>query len=184
MQDNKEIIFNKSFCVFFSIVYGSLFSLAISLSLYLLYLSIKNFSLSEISSKEIIALGFGLCLAFIFLMLAKSMFTDLWACIRLCGIHISLHKGGLTIRKGSQELIIDREESNVLYCMTGWLIIWPSNMILLRKGFLLWHGKTIIPYFKEKMNYLETTKEKKQLIKSLSINTNNPIRYIKWPDTI
>ncbi len=184
MQDNNEITFNKSFCVFFAIVYGTLFSLALSLSFYLLYLTIKNISVPESISKGILNLGFGLCLTFIFLLLAKSMFADLWACIRLCGLHITLQKAGLIIRKDSQEHIIDREKSKVLYCMTGWLIIWPSNMILLRKGFLLWHGKTIIPHLKEKMNYLSSTKEKKQLIKSLSIKTYNPIRYSKWPENI
>lgn len=180
----KEIEISKVYCVFFSVVYGSLLGLGLVLSIYFAFLTIKVAKTAENIPKGFLGVVFGSLMSIVFLLLAKSMLVEFLSCIRLCGLRIRLLDDGLRISKNSQEYFIDKENSKILYCMMGWLIVWPleaDHVLLLRKSVLLWNCKILVPYFRETMNYISMREEKKKILKSMNITTYNPLKYVKWP---
>ncbi|MCK5000666.1 MAG: hypothetical protein KAS23_14080 [Anaerohalosphaera sp.] len=121
----------------------------------------------------------------VFSVLSISMLAEVLSSIKLCGLEFHLQEESLILLKKQEKYNINKEDSKVLYCMMGWLIVWPSgekiNVLLLRKGFLGTQSEKLGLYFKSKMNYISSKKERQETLKKLGINRLNPIKYIKWP---
>ena len=102
---------------------------------------------------------FGFLMIVVFLSLAKFVLAEFMSFIKFYDIKIILQRDGIKIKKGQYECHIKNDNSQVVYCMVGWLIIWPSgeskNMILLRKGFLNRYCKKVRQYLKQDMDYTQ-----------------------------
>ncbi|MCK5602831.1 hypothetical protein KAR91_13200 [Candidatus Pacearchaeota archaeon] len=121
----------------------------------------------------------------VFLWAAKLILSEIVSCIKLSGLKIIMKKDSLIIGKNDQTYNINKEESEVLYCMMGWLIVWPSgekkNLLLLRKLFLGCHCKELRTYLKSNANYLSQKEAKQRIIESLHVSMHDPLKYIRWP---
>ncbi len=181
---NREISLNKTRYILYSIVYGYVFILALSLTIYFVFFIIRVIRTTDNTPKLVLGTLFGCLMIIIFLLLSKTMLVELVSFIKLYGLKFILLKDSLIISKNGQEYCINKKDSKVLYCMMGWLIIWPSgknnNVLLLRKGFLGGYGRELSLYFKSNMNYISAKEKKKELLKSLHVNVFNPLKYIKW----
>lgn len=175
----KEIRFSKIYCNTYLLFHGCAFVLEIFLAVYFLY--------RVTIAKNIPAILFGFFMTTIFLLTAKAVFTDIVFFVRFYGLGVSLLDDKLILSMDNRECQIPiGKDVNVMYCMVGWLIIWPSGdknkMILLRKGFFLEKSRRELrQYFEINMNYISAKEEKKKTLKSFHVNVFNPLKYIKWP---
>ena len=175
----EEIRFGKIYCNAFLIFHGCIFILSCFLVVYYLH--------SLTTAKDIRAILLGFSMPIFFLLIAKWGFTNIVFFVRFYCLRVKPLDDEFILSMNNRECRIPVSRGvNVINCMMGWLIIWPSgdksNIILLRKDFFL--GKTyqeLRQYFELNMNYISAKKEKKATLKSFHINVFNPLKYIKWP---
>ena len=90
MLNHNEIKINNGYCVFFAVWYGSLLSLALMLSVHFGGFAIKVARTTDGGPKGFLGIILGIFLTISFLLLAKAMLVDFWACIKLYGLRINL----------------------------------------------------------------------------------------------
>lgn len=173
----KEINYSTFYCNAYLIFYACHVILFAFLTGYFVY------GLTIAQSAQGILLG--VFMPPIFLLAAKSGFTELVCFVRFYGLTIKPLDDVLILATDNRECPIPIGENvDVVYCMTGWLIIWPygdgKDMILLRKSILGKSSRELRDYFREKMNYV-SGQEKNRILKSMKIATYNPVKYLKWP---
>jgi hypothetical protein len=152
-----------------------------------------------------VVLGIGMLL-----WLIKSFSEYLISFLRFYNLRIEILRDKLILRTDTKECEIPMtEETTVVCCMDGWLIVWPSKenqgIILLKRCLLGDNFPELCFYFQENTHYIPSQdiilrrirseldyyqpnadyeaayKEEKKLLKSLKINRWNPLKYIKWP---
>jgi hypothetical protein len=183
MNDNgnkmmKEISFSKTYCIVNLLGLGCVFLINCFLVVYSVYVAIVA------KNAKTVGLGF---MAIVFLLAARSFFTDIVCFVRFFGLRINPLDDRLILSMGDKECHIPiGKDTNVMYCMFGWLITWKSgnsnNVLLLRKLlFSQAHWRELRSYFQSNANYIASKEDKKKLLKLLRINVHNPFKYIKWP---
>lgn len=181
----KRIKITRGYCVFGVLFYASLSILSLANSVFCAF----HISTLVKSAEGASELSRGVCyfgaMLVVFVFLTPILFTELISFLRLRGLEILLLPDGLKISKNAQDYFVDNNDSVICYCMMGWLIVWPLNgnthLLLLRKGFLNWHGRKLRSYLRARANYLCRSDEKKVLRDSLSLRSLRPWRYIRWP---
>lgn len=174
----REISFGRWYTAFNLVFFMCIAILVLFLAVYFAYwLTMVN---------GVLYILLGLSLIGIFLWTAKSAFTDFLSFVRFNGLRIRPLDDALILNIDSKEYRIPiGEDVDVIYCMMGWLIIWPSedtyDMILLRKELFPKSFQVLGEYFKAKMNYVSAKDEKKKLLESRKINVLKPWKYIRWP---
>jgi hypothetical protein len=173
----KEINYSRFYCNAYLIFYACLVILFAFLTAYFVY--------SLTIAKNAPAILLGVFMPPIFLLAAKSGFTDVVCFVRFYGLRIKPLDDALILTMDNRECRIPTgKDVDVIYCMTGWLIIWPygdaQDMILLRKAFLGKSCRELRQYFEQKMNYV-SGQGKKRILKSMKIATYNPLKYLRWP---
>ena len=129
----NEIKFSRFYCNFYLIFYGCLVILHAFLTAYFVY--------SLTIAKNAPAILLGLFLIIVFVLAARSEFIDIVCFVRFCNLTVEPLDDKLILGIDDRECQIPIGKNvDVVYCMMGWLIIWPSghgnDMILLRKRFL------------------------------------------------
>jgi hypothetical protein len=147
---------------------------------------------------------------------AKYFFERIITFLRFYNLRIEILRDKLVLRTDTKECEIPMtEDTNVVFCMEGWLIVWPSKksngIILLPRALLEDTFLELCFYFRNNTHYIPSQnivrrnkfgtpidlydldylqpnadydsayEEEKKLLKSLKINTWNPLKYIKWP---
>lgn len=175
----KEINLSKTYCTVMLLCYGCIFLIDCFLVVYFIY--------EAIVIKNAQAVGIRLFIVIIFLLAAKSFFTDIVCFVRFYGLRINPLDDKLILSMGDRECHIPiGKDTNVMYCMFGWLITWQSekgnNTLLLRNHlFSVPHWMELRSYFQTNANYISSKEDKKKLLKLLCINVHNPFKYMKWP---
>ena len=182
---HKDIFFNNRHIIGYSFMYSMLIILSSIIAIYFVFkLPILLIKATGLFSK-LVVLAIGIFLIVGLLFVVVSGLIDVVACFRLSGLTIRLRNNCLILDKGEEEYHINREDSQVVYCMAGWLLSWSSdgkkNVLLLRKGFLGKHAKDFSLYSKSCMNFFNSKQESKRILNSMSINIHNPLNYIQWP---
>jgi hypothetical protein len=146
----REFNLNKSRCISVIVFLGgfSLFWV-----FFLIMAAIKD---KESFGTTLMGIVFGIGLL---LFLIKSFFECLITFLRFCNLRIEILRGKLILRTDTKECeILMTEDTTVVYCMDGWLIVWPSKenhgIILLTRyllgdDFLEWCS-----YFQEHTHYI------------------------------
>jgi hypothetical protein len=147
--------------------------------------------------------------------LAKYHFEKIITFLRFHNLRIEILRDKLILRTDTKECEIPMtEDTTVVCCMDGWLIVWPSKksdgIILLPRALLggtflelcfyfqdnthyipsrgiivrtkgLIEDTSELDYYQPNADYDMAEKEEDELLRSLKINTWNPLKYIKWP---
>lgn len=144
---------------------------------FLLFLSPKGVSYETISILFIIAVP---------IIVAKWSFTEFVSTLRFYGSNIKIVSDSLIIYTDRKCCEIPLNKNvNVMFCMLGWLITWHSeknrNVLLIRNSLWGLRYLKLEPFFKQKTNFLISSKNKKEILKYFRINRFRPLKYIKWP---
>jgi len=181
----KEIGFNKTYYNIYLLLYSCVFVLECFLVVYFAYFAIRAI-VNIYSIKNVLIMLSGFFMSIMFLLTAKSIFTDITAFLRFYGLKIRMLNNKLILYTDIKKCEIPlSKDVDVIFCMMGWLIIWRSEnghvVILIRKSLLGRYCPELLSYFQSNTNYVSSKEGKKKLLKLLQINTFNPLRYIKWP---
>jgi len=122
-------------------------------------------------------------------MVLKYVFPEIIFILRFYGVKLKQSSSALIFYTNTEEYKIEMtKEVYSMWCMMGYLIIWPSekgrNIILLRESLIkVGNFSEFESYLKSTTNYLSLAKEKKEILKLFNINILNPLKYIKLPRT-
>jgi len=160
------------------LLFGSVFLFLCFLVVYCIY--------GTIVAKDAETVGSAFFIAIMCLWAAWSMFAEIVPFVRFYCFRINPLDDKLILSMGDRECQIPiGKDTNVIYCMTGLLIIWRSengnNILLLNKSLLLHHWMGLRSYFQSNTNFISSKEDKKRLLKLLRINVHNPFKYMKWP---
>jgi hypothetical protein len=105
---------------------------------------------------KLIVIAFGIVLL---LYLTKNFFEVLITLLRFYNLRIEMLRDKLVLRTKTKECEIPMtKDTNVVCCMEGWLISWPSEkgqgIILLPRALLGDHFEELCFYFQENTNYI------------------------------
>jgi hypothetical protein len=147
----REINLDKRCCIESIVLLGG-FSLFCVVALIMLGIYAKD----EPFDKKLmgIVLGIGLLL-----FLIKYFFECLISFLRFYDLRIEILRDKLILRTDTKECEIPMtEDTKVVYCMDGWLIVWPSKenhgIILLPRFLLLDDFLELCSYFRENTYYI------------------------------
>jgi len=123
------------------------------------------------------------------LAIDKGVLTELIFTMKFYGLNIKVSDEELFLYTDNKKCRIPLNKNvNTMFCMFGWLIIWPSEntheIILIRNSLLGTRFKKLESYFKSKTNFLSLSKEKRKVLKFFHINTFCPLKYVRWPKTM
>jgi len=172
----KEFNLDKRFCKIVLCVYCTGLLLNIYLIIYFLP---KRWKIWDILFEFFILL--------ISIVVVKYILPEIVFILRFYGIKLKVSDNALIFCTGTEEYKIElTKDAYSMWCMMGYLIIWPSkkdpHTILLRESLIkVGNFSEFESYLKSTTNYLSSTKEKKEILKLFSINVLNPLRYIKLP---
>ena len=146
----REINVDTSRCSSGIFVFGGLFLFC---AFFLIMVVIKD---NESFSTTLMGIVSGIGLL---LWLIKSFFEYLITFLRFNNLRIEILRGKLILRTDTKECEIPMtKDTNLVYCMDGWLIVWPSKKsdgiillprCLLGDDFLEWCS-----YFRENTHYI------------------------------
>jgi hypothetical protein len=147
----KEIYSDKNSCIGVMIIYGGLSLCGVILMIGPI---IKDENVTFDKILIAIVLGIG-----ILLWPIKRFFEYLISFLRFYNLRIEMLRDKLILRTDTKECEIPMtEDTTVMCCMGGWLIVWPSKkgngIILLTRGLLGNNFLELCFYFQENANYI------------------------------
>jgi hypothetical protein len=151
----KEINFSKTNRNIFLVINSCLFCICIAVAVAALYYFCKA-RIHHVHEKyiveEIVSIIAGL-------LFAKFLFEDIITLLRFYDLEVEMLGDKLILRTNTKKCEIPMtKDTNVMYCMSGWLISWPSekgySIILLTENLLEGHFLDLCFYFQENTNYI------------------------------
>jgi hypothetical protein len=150
----KEISLSKNYCNKCLFSYGCLFCFCSSFAVCCLYFVVRT--LTNYTNDNIFV---EICCLIMYPFFAKLFLEKIITFLRFYNLRIEILRDKLVLRTDTKECEIPMtEDTTVVCCMDGWLIVWPSKksdgIILLPKVLLLDDFLELCFYFQENTHYI------------------------------
>lgn len=116
----------------------------------------------------------------------KWALTELVSTIKFYGLNVRVSDDTLVLYTHNKECVIPlNKDVRTMFCMSGWLIIWPSRnkyeIMLIRNSLVETQFSKLELCFKSNTDHATSSEEKKMILDAFKINTFSPLNYIRWP---
>lgn len=159
------------------------------ISLSLMFRFTKETFLNELPASETFMGCIGILVGYCLIITACALcfkfgIEDLFFILKWREIKVEDSKSEFVIYYNNKEIKIPTgSQTYVLFCMFGWLIIYPVDdssykMILLRNFWFTQRISTLYPYFENNFDLIQDKDIKKEMLKRFHVNSLIPLKYL------